>query len=164
MEKDLEEKEQASYSKFVKLVCVFLLPWHSIFRIFDIAITTLFKFFSVMLGRLADILKSESLQSIYKSFPDNLDKACKMNYVNRDNFEKYITCQKYHCTYSSELCLTKPGVAENNIIVKRSFVRFPWHQQKCMRTPCQLPLVKIIKTATGKRVLQPLNFFAIKAL
>ena len=112
----------------------------------DIAITTLFKFFGMMLGRLADILKSESLKSIYKSFAENLDSARKMNYINCKNFKKYITCQKCHCTYPSELCLTKPGVTEN--IVKCSFVHFLCHQQKCMS---QFPLVKIIKASTDKK-------------
>ena len=150
MEEELDEKEQTSFSKLNTLICVFLLSWQTIFRIPDIAITTLFKFFSVMLGRLADILKSESLKSIYKSFPENLDKACKMNYIDCEGFKKYITCQKCHCTYPSELCLTK---TEN--IVKCSFLCFPWHQQMCMRTSCQFPLVKIIKTTTGKKMLQP---------
>ena len=115
-----------------------------------------------MLGRLADILKSESLKSIYKSFPENLDRARKMNYINRESFKKYITCQKCHCTYPSELCLTKTGVTEN--IVKCSFVRFPRHQQKRMRTSCQFPLVKIIKTITGKKMLQPLKVFCYKSI
>ena len=107
MEKDLEEKEQTSFSKVITLICIFLFSWQSIFRIPDIAINTLFKFFNVVLCRLAHILKSESLQSICEGFPENLDKARKMNYINREAFEKYVTCQKCCCTYPSELCLTE---------------------------------------------------------
>ena len=33
-----------------------------------------------------------------------------------------------------------------------------------MRTSCQFPLLKIIKTATGKKVLQPLKVFCYKSI
>ena len=82
MEKELDEEEQTSFSKFITLICVFLLSWQCIFRIPDIASNTLFKFFSVMFSRLGVMLKSESLKSIYKSFPENLDQACKVNYID----------------------------------------------------------------------------------
>ena len=68
MVEELDEKEQTSFSKLNTLICVFLLSWQTIFRIPDIAITTLFKFFSVMLGRLADILKSESFKKYLQKF------------------------------------------------------------------------------------------------
>ena len=113
---------------------------------------------------MAHILKSESLQSICEVFPENLDKARKMNYINRERFEKYVTCQKCCCTYPSEVCLSKGGNRGIANIVKCSFVRFPQHQQQRMRTPCQFPLVKAIKTAIGTRVLQPIKVFCYKSI
>ena len=72
--------------KFVQLICVFLLSRQSIFKIPDIAISTLFKFLTMILRSLAEILKSESLLEISKNFPDTLSKALKMNYISRENF------------------------------------------------------------------------------
>ena len=141
---------------------MFLLSWQSIFKIPDVAISTLFKFLKMMFSSLAEILKSENLMEISKNFPDTLSKALKVNYISRENFQKYVTCQQCHCTYPHEISVSR--VQETDGIVRCTFVQFPRHPQRRMRSPCQSPLVKIIKTTSGRRILRPIKVFCYKSI
>lgn len=111
------------YAKLVEFICIFILSWQSIFRIPDVAVGVLFKFISILLDRLADVLKLDSMRQISTIFPGTLDKARKMHFINKEGFENMIACQQCHCTYPYQLCVGRAGVTEN--IIKCSFVRFP---------------------------------------
>lgn len=102
------------------------------------------------------------MKQISDTFPGTLDKVRKLHFINKDDFEKWITCQQCHCTYPYQLCVDRAGITEN--IVKCSFVRFPRHQQICMRSPCGFPLMKAIKTTSGKRMLKPLKVFCYRSV
>ena len=53
---DCSDTQITLTAKLVQMICVFLLSWQSIFRIPDIAMTTLFKFLKLVLGKFAEIL------------------------------------------------------------------------------------------------------------
>ena len=148
--------------KFVQLICVFILSWQSNFRISDVAIGILLKFLKMVLCNFMEVIHSaDNLQEISKNFPDTLQKARTMSHINRDNFQKYTVCRQCHCTYAYNQ-LTASAVIETSL--KCSFVAFPRHPQKCMRSPCQFPLVKVVKTASGKKTFRPMKVFCYKSI
>ena len=153
---------KSPFDKLIEFICIFVLSWQSIFRIPDVAVGVFFKFISILLDRLVDVLKLDSMRQISTIFPGTLDKARKMHFINKEGFEKMIVCQQCHCTYPYQLCIDRVGVTEN--IIKCSFVRFPRHQQTRMSSPCGFPLMKAIKTPSGKRILKPLKVFCYKSI
>jgi hypothetical protein len=90
---DEEENEElqahttadTSHTKFVTFMCVFLLAWHTIFRVPNVAIGIIFRFFSMCLLRLSEISGCEKVKTIYNIFPDTLAKAQVMQSIETRN-------------------------------------------------------------------------------
>ena len=53
------------------------------------------------------------MKQISDTFPGTLEKVCKLQFINKDDFEKWITCQQCHCTYPYQLCVDCAGITEN---------------------------------------------------
>ena len=64
-----------SHIKLATFVCGFLLAWHTIFRILNMAIGVFFRFFSLFLLKLSEISVPKMVRSIYDVFPNTLAKA-----------------------------------------------------------------------------------------
>ena len=45
-----------------------------------------------------------------------------------------------------------------------TYVRFPRHPQKRMRTPCSFPLLKSVRTASGQKIFHPIKTFCYASI
>ena len=142
----------------IGFVCAFLLSWQAIFRLPDAAIEVIFKFFSLFLYKLSEIMGSEDLKALYNWFPSNLKHAQKLRGIVRDDYQKIVVCKSCYSTYHYSDCVRSNG------IINCTFVRYPKHSQKRMRSPCQTPLMKKVKTASGKQILAPIKVFCYKSI
>ena len=100
------------------------------------------------------------MHEVANNFPDTLQKARKISHIDRDNFQKYIVCQQCHCTYPCDQLSRLTGMDN----IKCSFVAFPRHPQKRIRSLCQFPLVKMIKITSGKETFRPMKLFCYKSI
>ena len=142
-------------AKIIRMISIFLLTWQVIFRISDTAIGLLIKFIKVLLSELSNFKK---LNEIHEIMPDTLAKAKVMLSLNHDNFQKFIVCTKCDCTYDYNECMS------TRQITKCSYVRFPRHPHVHMRARCNEPLLKNVKTTTGKKLLVPHKVYIFKSI
>ena len=152
------EPIQLSVTKLISFICTFLLSWQGIFRLPDIAIGVIFKFLSILFLQFGEITGLEDLKLLHKWFPNNLKHARNLQAIDRDDYEKFVVCQRCHSTYPYSDCMEKDGIN------KCTFVRYPRHKQKRMRTPCNFPLMKTVKTASGKQNKIPIKFFCYRSI
>jgi hypothetical protein len=145
-------------AKLIGFVCAFLLSWQAVFRLPDAAIEVIFKFLNLFLCKLGEITGSEDLKILHDWFPNNLKRAKKLQGICRDNYQKLIVCRTCYSTYQYSDCVGRNGIS------KCTFVRFPKHSQKRMRAPCLTPLMKKVKTSTGKQILAPVKVFCYKSI
>ena len=115
----------------------------------------------MVLHNFKEIITADNLQEISKKFPDNLLKARTISHINRDSFQKYVVCQNCHCMYPSDQL---PKLTSAETTIKCSFVPFPRHLQRRTTSPCGFPLVKLVKTASGKRLFKPMKLFCYKSI
>ena len=148
--------------KLTKWVCMFLLTWQTIFRVPDVATSVLFRFISMLLFKLSNIKNAEGLKQVYEIFPNSLKQAHKLQSIDRDVFKKMVVCSQCHATYHYEDCVNSGGVSQS--IQKCTFVRFSQHQQRRMREPCDYPLIKTVKTVSGKQLPKPIKVFCYKSV
>ena len=128
----------------------------SLFRIPDVAIGLLLKFIKVLFSSLAECVSSQKLHEMLKAIPDTLTKVRTMLSINRDGFQRFIVCQRCDSTYDYNDCFP------TRQIVNCTHVHFPRHPQVHMHTKCNEPLLKNVKTTTGKRLFAPLKVFLYK--
>lgn len=144
--------------KVVRLLSVFLLTWQAFFRIPDVAMGVLLKFIKVLMSSLTELFGSQKLHEMLKVMPDTLAKTRTTLSIDREGFQRFIVCQKCDSTYDYNDCFP------TRQIVNCTYVRFPRHPQVHMRTKCNEPLLKTVKTTTGKRLFMPLKVFLYKSL
>ena len=154
----LQSDSASKMQKLVGFICMFLLSWQAVFRIPDGALNVMFKFLSLLFLKLGDITGSVDMKTLSQHFPSSLMLARKVQSGDSANFSKLIVCQKCSTTYRYEDCL------ERNGIKKCTYVRFPRHPQKRMRVPCNSPLLKLIKTASGRHISTPLKVFCYQSI
>lgn len=145
--------QNSSIFKLVGFICTFLLSWQAAFRIPDGTLNVIFKFFGLLFVKLCDITGSVDLKTLSQHFPNSVMQAHKIQSGDNVSFTKFIVCQKCYSTYRYEDCLERNGIS------KCVFVRFPRHPQKRMRMICGSPLLKFVKTASGKQMSRPLKVF-----
>ena len=149
----------SSAQQVLKFIVLFILSWQAIFRIPNVAIDLVLKFFNILLHKLHDYTGSAKLRDIADVFPSTLLKAQTFQSIMRDNYVKFIVCPKCYCTYHHDDCF-----ASQNSLTKCSFVRFPKHSQSRMRNPCGVSLLKTIKSSSRKTLLRPLKVFCYRNL
>lgn len=118
----------------------------------------MFKFFSLLFLKLCDNTGSVDLKALYQHLPSSVKQARKVQSGDNISFSKLIVCQKCSSTYRYDECL------ENNGISKCIFVCFPRHPQKRLRMTCDFPLLKYVKTASGKHISRPLKVFCYQSI
>ena len=122
---DCSDTQITLTAKLVQMICVFLLSWQSIFRIPDIAMTTLFKFLKLVLGKFAEILKMQNLKEISNNFPDTFVRRTTLTVII---FISTLCVRSVTAfIYSRDLL---PTVSSTEEIIKCSFVCFPRHPQR----------------------------------
>ena len=150
---EVQECDKSSILKLLSFICTFLFAWQAVFRIQDGALNVLFKFFSLLFEKVLNFTGSEKIRTLHQHFPSNLKLARNVRSGDYANFGKFIVCQKCYTTYRYEDCLGQDGIS------MCTYVRFPRHPQKRMRVTCSYPLLKVVKTASGKHMSHPLKLF-----
>ncbi|NKC02341.1 MAG: hypothetical protein GKR90_28095 [Pseudomonadales bacterium] len=143
--------------EFITFVCTFLLMWQTIFRVADIAVQALFKFFGLVLLKLNKLINNGILTTIVEIFPNSLVTARKFLNIDRNDFHEMIVCPKCHSTYSYEDCF-KYG------ITTCVYVRFPKHPQQKMRSKCLTSLLKTVKLSSGGIKKLPIKLYYYKSI
>ena len=165
---DGEDKAKASvaanenvYFPLIQLYTFFLFMFQTLFRISDTAMNILLKFLSMF---FTSVGKQVSLPTNFTSaLPDSLYSARKFSCNARDQFKRYVCCPTCHSLYSFEECVIK--LANGHMESKTcSFTPFPTHPQRQHRTPCGTPLLKRVKTKSGKLSLYPRLVYCYKSI
>ena len=71
---------------------MFLFLWQSTFRLSDVGIGVLLKFFSILLGVLAKFLVVPSLKAFAETLPTSVTAGKKLLGTNSDDFIKFVCC------------------------------------------------------------------------
>ncbi len=150
------------YLPLLRLYTFFLFMFQTLFRVSDTAMNVLLKFLSMFflsVGRRVSSLPANFTSAL----PDSLYSARKFSSSNRDQFNRYVCCPTCHSIYSFQDCVIK--LANGQMESKTcSFIRFPTHPQRQHRAPCGTPLLKKVKTKTGKLSLYPRLVYCYKSI
>ena len=109
---------------------------------------------------LAEFTNECRVQIIHNYIPESLLKALTMLLIEWDGFQKFIVCLECNCLYEYNEYINK----RTREIARCSYIRFPRHPQRRMRTKCNQPITKIVKTTGGKRTFAPLKVFVFKRI
>lgn len=107
----------------LRFMVIFLLSWQALFRIPNIAIDFAFRFISILLHKLSDLVESNKLRLLAETFPTTMLKAHTFQGISREKYQLLVVCRKCHSTYDYNTCL-KTSVDQRNIATC-SFVRYP---------------------------------------
>ena len=140
-----EHEENQREISSVRVFSLFVVLWQSVFKVSNVAVTVLLRFLSLFLHYLANITELESLKVLTDIFPNTLLKAQRVARVNRDDFKKYVCCQKCFAIYNMEDCFDTIG--KQRIPRLCCSARFPRHPWTSMRGVCGSTLLKAIKTS-----------------
>lgn len=146
----------------LRFMVIFLLSWQALFRIPNIAIDFAFKFISILLHKLSDLVESNKLRLLAETFPTTVLKAHTFQGISREKYQLLVVCRKCHSTYDYNTCL-KTSVDQRNIATC-SFVRYPRHPQARLRTPCGTSLLKKVKTSSHKTLYKPIKVFCYRSV
>ena len=154
-------KEQNPVSAIVKVITLFVLTWQSFYRISNVAVSSLFRFLSLMLLYLATATQSEHLKHVAQLVPNGTVKAQQLVQINRDDFKQYVCCPKCFAVYDFHECIEIVG--RQQIPKFCSACRFPRHPRPSLRGSCESNLLKIIQT-TKKEVFKPIKSYCYRSL
>lgn len=158
MEDNTTNTAGSSTFSTVQVFTLFLLSWQSMFRIANIAVSVLLRFFSHYLSVVTQL---ESIRSISKLFPNALDKAQKIARLNRNDFRQYVCCSKCFAVYTLDDCFERVGSETRPKVCCAA--QYPKHPWPSMRAVCGAKLLKAIKVSQ-KEIYNQLKFTAINLL
>lgn len=145
----------------IKAIVMFILSWQSMFRIANVAVGILLKFFSILSLHLAVVTKSEFLTKLANLFPTSYERAKKIVSLHLDPFQQLVCCPKCLGTYSQDDCIEKRG--SRNFAKECTSCEYPQHPMESRRRVCKCVLMKFVKI--GKRdVLKPIKTYCYKPL
>ena len=148
-------------SPLLRLYSFFLLMFQTLFRLSDTALTVLLSFLSLFFKTVSNTFKSIP-DTFLLQLPRNVRAARKI--ANRRNeFIQYICCPACHSLYQREDCFTylPNGSTESK---KCCFQQFPLHPLCHYRKACGTPLMKSVKTPSGKKILYPRLIYCYKSV
>ena len=146
------EENDAQISVFVTLAVGFVLLWQSVFKIANVATELLLKFLQIFLMKAPFITDGKK---VAKFFPTTLLKGHKLLSLNRDDFEKLVSCPKCSTLYKFDDCIESALLPHK--VKSCSHVSFPRHPWPHKPKPCGTPLLKKIKTSKGKEKFIPIQ-------
>lgn len=145
-EEEMALDDSSEYSGIIKLYTFFLLTFQSTFHVSDTAMTVLFLFLSMFLTLVSKDLASGNLKRLASKLPRSV-KAAKRSLSSRYNFERYACCQKCFSVYR----LDQSGGGSQ----KCSHIQFPEHPMEHYRQPCNISLMKVVKTPLNRNIFSP---------
>ena len=147
----------------LRFYLMFLFLWQSLFRVSDSAMNVLFIFFAMFLSLFLAAVPSNEIRNFVNSLPRTIAAAKRVIGRGSDIFRKYVSCPKCHSLYSLELCkVTLP----NKSITSRkcSYVKFPDHPHRIQKSPCDVLLMKTVRTSSGTTSLYPRQMFCYQSV
>ena len=116
----------------------------------DSSVEMLLGIFRFLIYLLHSILGLETVKPLLQSFPSTMYLAKKHVGNDRDEFEKFVVCQKCHslCSYEDAVKKNKNG---DNISSKCKTVPYPNHPHQSRRKPCGTRLMKKVLSLDGKK-------------
>ena len=149
-------------TRALQLYLMFLLSWQTTFRMSDVGMNILLRFFAMFLSTLARLLSLQPLVEFVSLLPKNVISA--RNLLGRkDSFTKWVCCPKCSTLYSTADARRK--LPDGSIVSKLcGYVRFPNHPQRHHRKPCGCVLLKTVRTSTNTTILYPRTLYCYQSL
>lgn len=154
-------QEQPTELQTVQVFTFFILLWQATFRVANIAVTVLLRFFSHFIFHLSNITKLESMKHMSQLLPDTLAKAHNITRLNRDDFCQYACCPKCFTVYETVDCFEVIGTQMSPKVC--SAAKFPRHPRPSMRGVCGANLLKSIQIGQ-KQMYKPIKVYCYKSI
>ena len=122
-------------------------------------IWTFFLLFLAFLSLLGNLLHCQALQHLASKLPKNIRYA-RLICGGLHTFKQYYCCFKCHSIHSKEECIITNTNGDQSSI-SCSFIRFPNHPHEKKRQPCNMPLMKSVRLATGKVLVRPYLIYCL---
>lgn len=139
---------------------MFLFTWQGYFQVSDVGINVVLAFLANFILLLVTVFGAQQLQEFVSQLPRCVVSARAYLGGNRDDFSKYVSCQKCHSVYNLENS-TILQLDKSIVSTKCNFIRFPQHPKQVHRQPCGTFLMKTVRTSAGSTLSK---CFAIKVL
>ena len=144
----------------VRFYVMFLLLWQSLCRVSDSGMNILFLFLAMFLSLVLAAVPSNKIQNFVNLLPRTVSAAKRVIGQGSDMFRKYVSC---HSLYSMDLC--KVTLPDKSITSRKcSYVKFPHHPHRIQRSPCDVMLMKTVRTSSGTTSLYPRQIFCYQSI
>ena len=143
----------------VRWICIFICVWQTTCCISDTAVQWLLEFLSSFFSIIAK--HCAFMASISSAFPSTLTLLRNFLELERDDFQKYVTCPKCNTLYSMEKAIQE---GSRQVSKSCSYKKFPNHPQKARRKPCGELLMKEVRLQNGKVSLYPRKIYCYKSI
>ena len=144
---------QQETSKLVRVYVSFLLMFQTVFRLSDQAMDVLFHFLYIFLNTAAQQLHCQKLNDLFIKLPKHI-RGARALFGGRERFLQYVCCPSCHSIYLKDNCIQKNtnGTESTSLC---TYVKFPKHPRKDMQKPCNMPLLRNIRSISGSYTLRP---------
>lgn len=142
---------------------MFLFTWQSLFRVSDAGMNVLLLFMTSFFSLLVSSFGIKCLDNFVQLWPRNVSSARRFIGHVTDIFSKFAICPYCDSIYPLESCKIKlPDQSMGSR--KCSFVQFPQHPRTCQRSPCNIQLLKQVRTSAGTTMLYPHRLYCYCSL
>lgn len=154
---------QSSMHRLVRVYIMFIFTWQSLFRVSDSGMNVLLLFFAMLFGLLVSSLGIKNLDDFIQLLPRNITAARKVVGHGSDIFLKYASCPVCHSIYPLDSCKIKQP--DKSVCSRKcSYIRFPQHRHALQRSPCNVVLMKKVRTSSGTTILYPRQLYCYHSL
>ena len=144
---------------------MFLFSWQSLFKVSDVGLDILIKFFAMFIALLVKVLSLPMpfLRPFIDQLPHGIGAAKKFLGYHKDDFTKYAVCPSCHSIYNVDDCKV---MLPNKSIISAvcDHIEFPNHPHKSRRKSCHALLMKSVRTSSGSTVLYPRLLYCYKSV
>ena len=132
----LEQSPSTSIDKTTPIwkFLFFLFYWQSVFKVSNIAFTSLLRFLKLFFGVLGKAFTSQPLLDFSKHVPITFKDALSRSGISCSEFIEYVVCPSCHSVYEFQDCLE--CVAGEFRTRYCCHVAYPNHPQQLHRQPC----------------------------
>ena len=147
----------------LKVYIMFLFTWQSLFRVLDAGINVLLLFVVKLLHLLVSGFGVNNMNYFMDLFPRNVVAARKFIGQTSDTFSKYVSCPACHSIYTLDSC--KIELPDKSVCSRKcSYIRFPNHPHLSKRLPCNVQLIKTVRTSAGTTSLYPRQLYCYHSI
>ena len=149
----LDHQPSPSTVRAVRFYVMFLLLWQSLCRVSNSGMNI---FLAMFLSLVLAAVPSDEIQNFVNLLSRTVLAA-------RGSLVKEVTCFANHSLYSMDLC--KVTLPDKSITSRKcSYVKFPHHPHRIQRSPCDVMLMKTVRTSSGTTSLYPQQIFCYQSI